>query len=864
MPNNTTRVDTETIFNSLHYPYIVFAADEDFTIIEENNAHAKIAMVSRDNVLGKPLLEAFPDTSEEYVKTGRSILIESIQSVIKTGKPDSMPNLRYDLRDETGAYESRFWSISHHPIKNAKGQVIAVYQATEDITDRTIVGAQLDRTQHQLDQVLASSLIGTWFWDIENSYVTTDENLARMFGISPKKAKQGLPLTKFIASIHPDDQKRVERSISDAVDSGKSFQEEYRTLSAKKEERWVIARGFVEYDAAKKPLTFSGIIIDITDRKAAEHALRESESRLRFMADTMPQLIWITRPDGYHEYYNQPWYDFTGTKPGDTDDEGWVKLFHADDRDRAQQLWQHSLKSGSPYEIEYRLYHAPSKSFRWVIGRALPFRDENGTILKWYGTCTDVHEQKHAADIASFLSDISKQLSGSLDYKKMLKNVTKLCVPVVADWCSIDLYEESTGFEQVSVAHSDPKKISQAIEYRKHNPIHIDNPTGIPNVIKTGKSEFYPVISDEMLEQYIEEEDKLAFMKSLQLRSIIIAPLRIKDIVVGGMSFILSESGRYYTQADVEMVEELAARISLSLTNSRLYADSLQDLQRRKELEKELILEQQKLESRVQERTRQLQLTNEGLRKEIHKRHAVEEELQAYSEDLARSNSELEDFAYVASHDLQEPLRKIQAFSNLLMNEYAEQLGEGADYAARMHAAASRMSTLIEDLLAFSRVSTQKQKFVPVDLNEIIKGVMYDLETRIEEVNGKVTVGSLPTVMADPTHMRQLFQNLIGNALKFHKPDEISKVKVSAKTSGKVWIELRVKDNGIGFDEKYLDKIFAVFQRLHGRESYEGTGIGLAVCRKIVEQYGGTITAESVKNEGATFIVRLPKPKEKV
>lgn len=587
------------------------------------------------------------------------------------------------------------------------------------------------------------------------------------------------------------------------------------------------------------------------------------DARLQFMADAMPQLVWITRSDGYHEYYNQQWYDYTGTKSGETDGEGWRELLHPDDRDRAWKIWHHSLKSSEPYEVQYRLYHAPSETYRWVIGRALPFRDKTGAIVKWYGTCTDIHEQKHSAEIQRFLADVSKQLAASLDYTLMLKQITKLCVPVVADWCTIDLYSEERGFEQVSVAHADMKKVKVARDYRKHNPVDINNPTGLPNVIRTGKSEFYPHISNEMLEQYIEDETTLAFMKSLNLHSIIIAPIRISDEVVGGMSFISSDSGRYYTQADLEMVEELVARISLSMTNSKLYEEAQADLKKRQELEKELRLEQQKLESRVKERTRQLEITNEGLHNEITKRQQVEKALQVYGEDLARSNAELEDFAYVASHDLQEPLRKIQAFSDLLVTEYGDSLGEGSAYIERMQAAAQRMSILIQDLLAFSRVSTKPSAPKPVNLKEIVDDVLLDLEMRIKEVGGRVEVGKLPVVKADPTHMRQLFQNLIGNALKFHKADGLPIVTVSAKSVGGKWHEIRVVDNGIGFDEKYLEKIFAVFQRLHGRSTYDGTGIGLAVCRKIVERYGGTITAESAKNQGATFIVRLPKVKEK-
>lgn len=855
-------IDSTVLFQSLHTPYIVFGVDDpDFTILEENEAHAKVAMVDRDKSIGRPIFDVFPDTSEAYIETGKSELLESIRKVIRTGKPDRMPQLSYDLKDRTGTFKTMYWSVVHYPVFGKTGKVIAVYQETKDITEEIVVGQKLEQAQHQLDQVLASSMIGTYAWAVREDRVYADANLASMFGFPESAATSGLPLKRFIEAIHPDDRDRVQRDIAQTLKERKSYESEYRTV-VEDQTRWVIARGHIETDTEDSILSFSGVVVDITDRKEVERALTESESRLRFMANSMPQLVWITRADGYHEYYNQQWYDYTGTEPGTTDGEGWNKLFHPADRDRAWSTWHRSLKSGEPYEIEYRLFHAASKTYRWVIGRALPFRDENGEIAKWYGTCTDVDEQKRTAQVQTFLGNISKELSSTLDYKELLKKITKVCVPSVADWSTVDLYDEKNGFTQVSVSHTDPKKVAAVKEYRKRNPVSIDQPTGLPAVIRTGKTEYIPRIPDELIEKSVKTKADQKFMKSLGLRSVIIAPLRAQDKVMGAISFVSSDSGRYYTEADVLMVEELAARVSLAMTNSLLYDSAQRELKIRHDLEKELLLEKQKLESRVKERTHQLQLTNEGLRSEIVKRHAVEKELERKSENLERSNRELEDFAYVASHDLQEPLRKIQAFSNLLKTEYSEALGDGADYVNRMNAAAVRMSTLIQDLLAFSRVTTKTNPRIKVDLKTIAEDVLVDLEARMEAVGGTVIIGELPTIKADPTHMRQLFQNLIGNALKFHKPDEPPVVEVSSRPKADMW-EITVTDNGIGFDDKYIEKIFSVFQRLHGRDKYDGTGIGLAVCRKIVERYGGTISAESVKNKGATFTIRLPRMKEK-
>jgi light-regulated signal transduction histidine kinase (bacteriophytochrome) len=238
--------------------------------------------------------------------------------------------------------------------------------------------------------------------------------------------------------------------------------------------------------------------------------------------------------------------------------------------------------------------------------------------------------------------------------------------------------------------------------------------------------------------------------------------------------------------------------------------------------------------------------------------------------ELRRSNTELEQFAYVASHDLQEPLRKVQAFGDRLKGTCAKALGtEGRDYLDRMQTAAKRMQVLIEDLLVFSRVTTKASPFQPVDLGRIVREVLSDLEVRMQQSGGQVEVQALPTVDADPIQMRQLFQNLIGNALKFHQEDQKPKVRIRCqlpgpKTDGSVeeqndgLCRIEVEDNGIGFDEKHLDRIFVPFQRLHGRSTYEGTGIGLAICRKIVDRHSGQITAHSTPGKGSMFVVTLP------
>ncbi|KAA1156829.1 histidine kinase [Pseudoalteromonas fuliginea] len=244
------------------------------------------------------------------------------------------------------------------------------------------------------------------------------------------------------------------------------------------------------------------------------------------------------------------------------------------------------------------------------------------------------------------------------------------------------------------------------------------------------------------------------------------------------------------------------------------------------------------------------------------------QELTLYSDELSRSNRELEEFAFVASHDLQEPLRKIQAFSDRLETMFKDELGEkGMDYIGRMKNAAQRMSNLINDLLEFSRITTRGKDFADTNLNEVVSDILSDLEIAIKESNARVDVEDLPVIQADKSQMQQLFLNLLSNAVKFRHPDVSPHIKISyvhedifsADHNTHLSFQvITIKDNGIGFSQDYADKIFVPFQRLHGRSQYKGTGIGLSVCRRIVERHGGTITAQSKDGEGATFVIKLP------
>lgn len=719
MANHHTPIDYSYLFRSLPGRHIIVGVDDPvFTLIDENEAHARVALTTRENVVGKPFFDVFPDTSEKFKKTGVSDITESFNRVIATGKPDTMDVLKYDIKNSHGDFVERFWQVTHYPLLDEDNStVIAILQQTEDITEHVKTEERLADTQYQLDEALAIGQIGTWAWDVQGDTVVADKNLARMFGVPVDVAASGISLETFTNAIYSEDRARVVDEIEAAVATGAAFESEYRTISTDGTVRWVIARGRISRNRKGEVVGFPGVVVDISDRKTAEQNL-------------------------------------------------------------------------------------------------------------------------------TFLAAASAELASSLDYTRTLHNLAHMIVREIADWCSVDILDDNGKLKQIALTHKDQSAVAwvkQLQEQQGEDRYNEDSAIG--KVLATGQSEYYPYITPETPTDRSEDS---RIIEKLKISSVVIAPLIVREKTVGTITFVSTEQKHHYTKSDLAMFEDLAKRISLTMTNTHFIEETRRQVVELDRLRIQLQAANEALETRVKRRTAQLEVTNLNLQ---------------------RSNQELQDFAYVASHDLQEPLRKIQAFGTILQDEYAETLGEGGDYLVRMRSAAARMSTLIEDLLAFSRVTTHAKEHAEIDLTTIIGEVLEDLEARIGDTHGTVSVGKLPKMHADPMQMRQLFQNLIGNALKFHRPDvppnviiESTIIKPTSSSNGTY--EIRVSDNGVGFDEKYLDRIFAVFQRLHGRDSYEGTGIGLAVCRKIVERHSGEITATSTPGKGSTFIIRLPIKKQ--
>ena len=597
------------------------------------------------------------------------------------------------------------------------------------------------------------------------------------------------------AVLHPDDLQNTITRWTNAFITHEPYEMEFRLKrAADGVQRWHLGRAFPVRDAQGTVVRWFGTCTDIHALKLAEEAVRASELRFKQLADSMPQMVWAAAPDGAIDYYNQRWHDYTGMTFEQTKNWGWEPVLHPDDLQNTIDRWTQACETCVPYEIEYRFKRADGV-YRWHLGRALPIRDAQGAVVRWFGTSTDIHEIK--------LTEEALRRS-ELQFKQLADAMPQIVWAATPDG-NID-YSNQRWLDYTGISFEDTKNLGWRLV------LHPDDARNTQQQRTTALSTGAPY----QIEYRFKRADGMYRWHLGQAQ-----PIRdAQGIIV-----------RWFgTCTDIEDYKQAGREIKL-LNES--------------------------LEQRVEQRTAELALAN-------HQLADANRELNESSLRLVQSNRELQDFASVASHDLQEPLRKVQAFGDRLKSVARTAMDtEGRDYLDRMLNATKRMKSLIEDLLKLARVTSQAQPFQPLNLSQVARDVLSDLEVRIAATNALVDLDPLPTIEADAVQMRQLLQNLIGNALKFHHPGKPPAIHVYAELPDPLgpqqsFFRLIVEDQGIGFDEKYLDRIFAVFQRLHGRAEYEGTGVGLAICRKIAQRHGGEITAASTPDQGARFVVTLP------
>ncbi|MCA8986281.1 MAG: PAS domain S-box protein [Planctomycetaceae bacterium] len=787
----------------------------------------------------------------------------------------------------------------------------------EMIVERT---SQLETNRERLDLALRSSGVGTWNWDVSHDVVQWDEFMYPLFGIEPGTFNG--KYSDFEKYLAPGESQRVAEEIKQAIKDQSEYDTEFQIVWPDRSIHTVAARGKVYRNPDDQEIRMTGVCWDITSRNR-EQAIR------RALIDQSKNFIGLLTPDGKLIDANRTALAAAGVSESEVIGKSfWETPWWAHSPELQARLRQSIEVAAKGTSDGFEATHIGADGKTIVVDFTLkPVKDSSGNVIYLIPEGSDITEHKRRdaelkrllselEDVASGLalpvhSDFLKRRQYRLDQFSLSDMID--CGSVVRGLCrefsgselSLSLVnylynsvvDESGAPAFALVRMFETRLFAELTESQQElartlSP-EIKSDTRCLTLMATvGAEEAWndvegsqshrviPLLSEEailqmpMVSQLLQQTGiQVSGILNPESKSLIsgcdtgvfhvenavgsseipaqdqfVIPYGIQSVVGFGD---LLPNGRFYSLI-------LFSKVPVSHDTAKLFVHLSQSVRM-------ALLAHLDIPNRTE-----AQIVSVDRLLRSHERIVTEQEelLKQTLNRLAASNAELEQFAYVASHDLQEPLRKIRSFGNLLLNGYPDQLGaEGQDYLQRMQKAAERMQTLIDDLLTLSRVLRKGQTFSLVDMNEIVQSVIEDLEDRLSVSGGVVHVSELPTIHADPTQMRQLMQNLIGNALKYRKPDVPPVVSVTVRNIAMnsslprnredQW-EFEIADNGIGFAPEYAQRIFQPFQRLHGRSEYEGTGIGLTICKRIVDRHKGQIWAESQPGQGAHFFVRLP------
>ena len=776
----------------------------------------------------------------------------------------------------------------------------------EDVTAQTISSKKLKESEQRFQAAVKAVQGVLWTNSAEGWMEGEQAGWAELTGQTYDQY-QGYG---WAAAVHPDDAQPTIDAWNKAVEAVSTFHFEHRLKVKDGSWRDFSIRAIPLVDSDGRLREWVGIHIDITERKIVENKIRESERYFRSMIDVVPTIIWITESDGYCSYLNKKWYDYTGQSKLEGEGFDWLNCTHPDDAEEAGNSFVKANSDQTPFSSVYRLRNKNGE-YRWVVDSGSPKYGADGKYQGMIGTVVDIHDEKISAEQIKeseeryhHLIISSPSAIGVLKGEDLI--ITTANDAIIEIWGKGREIMGKAYFEALPELAEQGYKEVFADVFRTGKPFNaVETPVSI---LQNGemKLKYYnfllyaqrnfngdidgigiiatEVTSQALLNKQVKESERRFRLLADSM------PQHIWTSDTEGNLNYFNQSVLDYSGLSVEQIKR-EGWIQIVHPDDR--ARNIMEWMRSISTGKDFLLEHRfrkhtgeyrwQLSRAIPQRDEngKIQMwvgTSTDIQEQKVFTNELEEQVTRRTKELADSNvelskinKELQSFAYISSHDLQEPLRKIQTLASRIIEKENKNLSEsGKDYFKRMQASANRMQILIEDLLAYSRTTRAERKFENTDLNKIVEAVREDLKEELEQKGATIETSDLCELSVIPFQFRQLLHNLLSNSLKFSRPDQPPKIIIKNRIAngaefdavglleGRKYCHISVSDNGIGFDQQYSDKIFEVFQRLHGRAEYDGTGIGLAIVKKIVENHNGIITARGELNKGATFDIYIP------
>lgn len=827
---------------------------------------AKIGL-TRADFEGKRLRDIFPpeiyERDEPYLKA--ALKGETISQVVPMGE--------------------YYFNVITLPVKDDQGEIISGMVMSQDVTALKKAELNLEKALKQLQLAIDTAKLGIWRLDAERTILEWNDQLLTMYGISREQFEEDRAAWR--SQVHPEDREHTERQIDKILAGEMVFDIAFRLIWPDGEVRHMNASGSPVYDEQGKLVEFVGINIDITHIKRKEEALRERESFLQAIFDNSPNAIMVADDAGNYRSVNQAAANLFGYSIADL-----LKMNVADLNTTnvipARQQYQKFVEKGQ--EVGEFAFIRPDEVAKVAQYHAVRARDNfNLSILD------DITEKKEAEEALRKSEELFHtvfnqqfQFMVILSAAGHVLDINGLPLEIIGveredfigklywespAWLNLPSWQDTIRQQVTQAASMKTPLLTEDVFQTQSGDLHyaITAYSAIRN--EKGQLRFILVQATDITDRKLAEDQLRATQSEL---SEITNRFKISTQAaqVGIWDWDI-KTGTLLWDDTMMALYGMGKRDfsdSVEAWRNRIHPDDMdyvtqaltQALKGKKEYDtafrvvwKDQSIHHIRALGTVQrdETGRAVRMigTNWDITKE---KEAEQQKIRA--RQLEIKNKDLEQFAYVASHDLQEPLRTVTGFAKLLERNYAKELDKNAnEYLQFISEAALRMSELIKGLLAYSRIGINRE-LAWVEGKTLLQQALRDLQAQIEKSGAIIKVGKLPQLKGYPLELRVLFQNLISNAIKFRRKDVVPKIKIAAKEEKNAWV-FSVKDNGIGIEAEHQEKIFAIFQRLHGRREYEGTGIGLAHCQKIVDLHGGKIWLESEFNKGSCFYFTIPK-----